>query len=68
MTGPISGKQLSDDELLITSFGATRLRMEMDRIPLWRGDHVAAIRDFRYVSYITREIEMVTFDSFDANL
>jgi hypothetical protein len=27
--------------LLITSFGATRLRMEMDRVPLWRGDHVA---------------------------
>jgi hypothetical protein len=25
---------------LILKFAATRLRMELDKIPLWRGDHV----------------------------
>ncbi len=34
-------KKLRSDELLLTGFAATRLRMELDRVPLWRGDHVA---------------------------
>ena len=34
-------KKLRSDELLLTGFAATRLRMELDRIPLWSGDHVA---------------------------
>jgi hypothetical protein len=28
------------DELYLTSFAPHALRMELDRIPLWRGDHV----------------------------
>jgi hypothetical protein len=31
-----ASKKLRNDELLVISFGATRLRMEMDRVPLWR--------------------------------
>ena len=36
-----ASKKLKNEELLITSFAATRLRMELDRIPLWRKGHVA---------------------------
>ena len=36
-----ASRKLQGDELLITSFAATRLRMELDRVPLWRGNHVA---------------------------
>ena len=52
-----ASKKLRNDELLITSFGATRLRMEMDRIPLWRGDHVAIkqlVDDFGRYGYLPR--------------
>ncbi|GCE27569.1 hypothetical protein KDA_30530 [Dictyobacter alpinus] len=33
-------KWLRDEELLITQFSGIRLRQELDRIPLWRGDFV----------------------------
>ena len=36
-----ASKKMRNDELLITGFAASRLRMELERIPLWRGDHVA---------------------------
>ena len=58
-------KKLKSEELLIPSLAGTRLRMELDRIPLWRGDHVP-IRQlaedfFRYV-YLPRlrEPEVLT--------
>jgi predicted AAA+ superfamily ATPase len=35
-----ASRKLRGDELLIVSFAATRLRMELDRVPLWGGDHV----------------------------
>jgi predicted AAA+ superfamily ATPase len=35
-----ASKRLLRDELLVTTLAGTRLRMELDRIPLWRGDHV----------------------------
>jgi hypothetical protein len=35
-----ASKKLRNDELLVTSFAGTRLKMELDRVPLWRGDHV----------------------------
>ncbi len=35
-----AAKKLRNEELLITQMAGTRLRMELDRIPLWRGDHV----------------------------
>jgi hypothetical protein len=52
-----ASKKLRQDELLITSFGATRLRMELDRVPLWRGDHVAItqlVEDFGRYLYLPR--------------
>jgi len=52
-----ASKKLKNDELLITSFAATRLRMELDGIPLWRGNHVAIkqlIEDFARYIYLPR--------------
>ncbi len=52
-----ASKKLKSDELLITGFAATRLRMELDRIPLWRGDHVAIkqlVEDFARYIYLPR--------------
>ena len=48
---------MRNDELLVTTFAGTRLRMELDRIPLWRGDHVAVrqlVDDFARYSYLPR--------------
>jgi predicted AAA+ superfamily ATPase len=36
-----ASKKLKSDELLITSFAPTRLRMELDGIPLWPDNHVS---------------------------
>jgi hypothetical protein len=50
-------KKLRSDELLLTGFAATRLRMELDRVPLWRGDHVAIkqlVEDFARYLYLPR--------------
>jgi len=52
-----ASKKLKNDELLITSFAATRLRMELDGIPLWRGNHVAIkqlVEDFARYIYLPR--------------
>jgi predicted AAA+ superfamily ATPase len=52
-----ASKKLRSDELLITGFAATRLRMELDRVPLWRGDHVAIkqlVEDFGRYLYLPR--------------
>jgi len=52
-----ASKKLKGDELLITGFAATRLRMELDRVPLWRGDHVAIkqiVEDFARYLYLPR--------------
>jgi hypothetical protein len=52
-----ASKKLKSDELLITGFAATRLRLELDRVPLWRGDHVAIkqiIEDFARYIYLPR--------------
>lgn len=45
------------DELLIATFAGTRLRMELDRVPLWRGDHVEVrqfLDDFARYLYLPR--------------
>ena len=34
-------KKLRNEEALITEYSGARLRMDLDRVPLWRGDHVA---------------------------
>jgi predicted AAA+ superfamily ATPase len=52
-----ASKKLRSDELLVTSFAGTRLRMELDRVPLWRGDHVAVkqlTEDFARYLYLPR--------------
>jgi hypothetical protein len=52
-----ASKKLRSDELLLTGFAATRLRMELDRVPLWRGDHVATkqlVEDFARYLYLPR--------------
>lgn len=52
-----ASEKLKRDELLITTFAATRLRMELDRIPLWRGNHVAIkqlVEDFASFIYLPR--------------
>ncbi|CAG0932494.1 MAG: ATP-binding protein [Rhodocyclaceae bacterium] len=52
-----ASKKLRSDELLLTSFAPTRLRMELDRVPLWRGDHVTArqlVEDFARYLYLPR--------------
>ncbi|MBI2524457.1 MAG: ATP-binding protein [Candidatus Rokubacteria bacterium] len=50
-------KKLKNDELLVTALAGTRLRMELDRVPLWRGDHVAIkqlAEDFARYVYLPR--------------
>ncbi len=52
-----ASKKLRTDELYLTSFAPTRLRMELDKIPLWRGDHVAVkqlVEDFAKYLYLPR--------------
>ena len=51
----LASEKLIKDELLVTGLAGTRLRMEMDRIPLWRGDHVSIqqlLEDFARYSYL----------------
>ncbi len=52
-----ASKKLRKDELLIAGFAPTRLRMELDHVPLWRGDHVAInqlVEDFARYLYLPR--------------
>ena len=52
-----ASKKLRNEELLLTGFAGTRLRMELDRIPLWRGDHVEVrqlVEDFARYVYLPR--------------
>ena len=52
-----ASKKLRGDEHLITGFAPTRLRMELDQIPLWRGNHVPVkqlAEDFARYPYLPR--------------
>ena len=52
-----ASKKLRTDELYLTSFAPTRLRMELDQVPLWRGDHVPVkqlVEDFARYLYLPR--------------
>jgi predicted AAA+ superfamily ATPase len=52
-----ASKKLRNEELLVPSLAGTRLRMELDRVPLWRGDHVAIkqlAEDFARYIYLPR--------------
>jgi hypothetical protein len=51
-----ASKKLKNDELLVTSFAPSRLRMELDRV-LWRGDHIPIkllVEDFARYLYLPR--------------
>jgi len=52
-----ASKRLRNDELHLVSLAGTRLRMELDRVPLWRGNHVAVrqlVEDFARYVYLPR--------------
>ena len=52
-----ASKKLRNDELLVTVFAGTSLRRELDRVPLWRGNHVAIkqlAEDFARYVYLPR--------------
>jgi predicted AAA+ superfamily ATPase len=52
-----ASKKLKNDALLYTSYAGTLLKMELDRVPLWRGDHVAIQQlreDFARYLYLPR--------------
>ena len=53
-------RKLRSKELLITRFAPTRLRMELDNVPLWRGDYVSVkqlLEDFAKYPYLPRMSE-----------
>ncbi len=58
--GPLAdraSKKLRNDDLLFVVFAGTRLRLDLDKIPLWRGDHVAIkqlAEDFARYLYLPR--------------
>lgn len=52
-----AAKKLKGDELLVTALAATRLRLELDKVPLWRGDSVSVnqlVEDFARYNYLPR--------------
>jgi hypothetical protein len=52
-----ASKKLKKDESLLVGLAASRLRMEIDRVPLWRGNHVAIrqlVEDFGRYLYLPR--------------
>ncbi|MEY4908445.1 MAG: hypothetical protein RL260_2163 [Pseudomonadota bacterium] len=54
-----AGKKLRSEELLLPAMGGSRLRMEMDRVPLWRanGHHVPVaqlVQDFASYLYLPK--------------
>ena len=52
-----ASRKMKTDELLVVSLAATRLRLELDNVPLWRGDHVPVktlIEDFARYTYLPR--------------
>ncbi|MEI6391056.1 MAG: Swt1 family HEPN domain-containing protein [Verrucomicrobiota bacterium] len=52
-----ASRKLKNDELLIPKLAASRLRLELDNVPLWRGDHVSIKQlgeDFARYLYLPR--------------
>lgn len=52
-----ASKKLRSEDQLMTSYAASVLRLELDRIPLWRSDHVAVrqlVEDFARYLYLPR--------------
>ncbi len=52
-----ASKKLRNDELLVITLAGTRLRMDLDRIPLWRDNHVSIrqlVEDYARYPYLPR--------------
>lgn len=49
-----AGKKLRNEELLLTSFAPSRLKMELDRVPLWDGSDKSHVRVSDLVDYFAR--------------
>jgi len=52
-----ASKKLKGDELLFAGLSSSRLKMELDRVPLWRGQHVPIkqlVEDFARYLYLPR--------------
>lgn len=52
-----ASKRMRNEELLLTRLAGTNLRLELDKIPLWRGDHVEVKQladDFAQYCYLPR--------------
>lgn len=52
-----ASKKLRHEEFLVTSYAPSRLRRDLDAIPLWRGDHVSVRQlcdDYASYLYLTR--------------
>jgi hypothetical protein len=52
-----ASKKLRSDETLVTSYAPSRLRMDLDRVPLWRGDNVSIkqlVEDYARYLYLSR--------------
>ena len=52
-----AARRLRSEELLLAGFAGTRLRLELDRVPLWRGEHVEVgqlVEDFARYVYLPR--------------
>lgn len=52
-----AARRLKNDQLLVPKLGTSTLRLELERVPLWRGDHVPIrqlIDDFARYVYLPR--------------
>lgn len=49
-----AGKKLKNDELLLTSFAPSRLKMELDRVPLWDGSEKSHVSIADLVDYFAK--------------
>jgi len=52
-----ASKKIRNDESLVMSLGSTVLRAHLDKVPLWRGEHVAVkqlVEDFARYLYLPR--------------
>src|SRR5690606_25763702 len=52
-----ASKKLKSEEMLLVQMGGVRLRLELDRVPLWRGNDVLVkqlVEDFATYLYLPR--------------
>ncbi|WP_025770186.1 DUF499 domain-containing protein [Thioalkalivibrio sp. HK1] len=52
-----AAKKLRSGDMLVKRYAGTSLKMELDRVPLWRGDHVSIkqiLEDFAKYPYLSR--------------